>query len=72
MYKKGIMKHHVLKRHGSSIDPIVALSYVREIKDIFVDQVEKYDMFLEVMKDFRLEGLQLNFTYCHDHYYYIF
>ncbi|KAG5581301.1 hypothetical protein H5410_051928 [Solanum commersonii] len=36
--------------YGSRIDPVPALSYVREIKDTFVDQVEKYDMFLDVMK----------------------
>ncbi|KAG5580265.1 hypothetical protein H5410_050892 [Solanum commersonii] len=35
---------------GSSIDPVATLSYVGEIKDTFVDQVEKYDMFLDVMQ----------------------
>ncbi|KAH0651602.1 hypothetical protein KY285_032196 [Solanum tuberosum] len=40
-------------QYGSSIDPVPALSYVREIKDTFVEQVEKYDMFLDVMKAFK-------------------
>ncbi|KAG5599163.1 hypothetical protein H5410_030533, partial [Solanum commersonii] len=40
-----------LKRYGRNIDPVVALSYVREINKTFVDQVEKYEMFLDVMKD---------------------
>ncbi|KAK6777661.1 hypothetical protein RDI58_024379 [Solanum bulbocastanum] len=30
--------------YGSSIDPVAAFSYVREIKDTFVDQVEKIDL----------------------------
>ncbi|XP_048139671.1 paired amphipathic helix protein Sin3-like 1 [Rhodamnia argentea] len=30
-----------------------ALSYVREVKDVFRDQQEKYHMFLEIMKDFK-------------------
>ncbi|WMV50278.1 hypothetical protein MTR67_043663 [Solanum verrucosum] len=40
-------------RCGSSIDPVAALSYVREIKNTFLDQVEKYDMFLDVMQDLK-------------------
>ncbi|WMV51136.1 hypothetical protein MTR67_044521 [Solanum verrucosum] len=39
--------------YGSSIDPVPALSYVREIKDTFLDQVEKHDMFLDAMKDLK-------------------
>ncbi|KAL3720208.1 hypothetical protein ACJRO7_005094 [Eucalyptus globulus] len=30
-----------------------ALSYVREVKDSFSDQPEKYKMFLKIMKDFK-------------------
>ncbi|MCE2055418.1 hypothetical protein HAX54_042548 [Datura stramonium] len=30
-----------------------ALSYLKEVKDMFPDQTEKYGMFLEVMKDFK-------------------
>ncbi|KAM7277930.1 hypothetical protein ACFE04_005064 [Oxalis oulophora] len=30
-----------------------ALSYLKEVKDMFQDQKNKYDMFLEVMKDFK-------------------
>ena len=32
-----------------------ALSYVREVKDAFRDQPKKYDIFLEIMKDFNTE-----------------
>ncbi|KAK7365108.1 hypothetical protein VNO80_13922 [Phaseolus coccineus] len=32
-----------------------ALSYLKEVKDMFQDQREKYDMFLEVMKDFKAQ-----------------
>ncbi|XP_028778645.1 paired amphipathic helix protein Sin3-like 2 isoform X2 [Neltuma alba] len=32
-----------------------ALSYLKEVKDMFHDQIEKYDMFLEVMKDFKAQ-----------------
>ncbi|KAK8710215.1 hypothetical protein V6N13_145550 [Hibiscus sabdariffa] len=30
-----------------------ALTYLKEVKEVFQDQKEKYDMFLEVMKDFK-------------------
>ncbi|XP_060176284.1 paired amphipathic helix protein Sin3-like 2 [Lycium barbarum] len=33
-----------------------ALSYLKEVKDMFQDQREKYDLFLDVVKDFRLKG----------------
>lgn len=32
-----------------------ALSYLKEVKDMFQDQKEKYDTFLEVMKDFKAQ-----------------
>ncbi|KAF8031803.1 hypothetical protein BT93_D0882 [Corymbia citriodora subsp. variegata] len=32
-----------------------ALTYLKEVKDMFQDQREKYDMFLEVMKDFKAQ-----------------
>ncbi|CAL9219216.1 unnamed protein product [Arabidopsis halleri] len=32
-----------------------ALSYLREVKEMFQDQREKYDRFLEVMKDFKAQ-----------------
>lgn len=32
-----------------------ALQYLKEVKDMFQDQKEKYDMFLEVMKDFKAQ-----------------
>ncbi|KAK4272056.1 hypothetical protein QN277_020656 [Acacia crassicarpa] len=32
-----------------------ALSYLKEVKDMFHDQREKYDTFLEVMKDFKAQ-----------------
>lgn len=32
-----------------------ALTYLKDVKDMFQDQREKYDMFLEVMKDFKAQ-----------------
>ncbi|KAL6143380.1 hypothetical protein ACLB2K_054075 [Fragaria x ananassa] len=32
-----------------------ALTYLKEVKDMFQDQREKYEMFLEVMKDFKAQ-----------------
>lgn len=32
-----------------------ALTYLKEVKDIFHDPREKYDMFLELMKDFKAQ-----------------
>ncbi|KAE8706253.1 Paired amphipathic helix protein Sin3-like 2 [Hibiscus syriacus] len=32
-----------------------ALTYLKEVKEMFRDQKEKYDMFLEVMKDFKAQ-----------------
>ncbi|CAL0321769.1 unnamed protein product [Lupinus luteus] len=32
-----------------------ALSYLKEVKDMFHDQRDKYDLFLEVMKDFKAQ-----------------
>ena len=32
-----------------------ALTYLKEVKDMFQDQREKYDMFLDVMKDFKAQ-----------------
>ncbi|XAR51803.1 hypothetical protein NMG60_11006541 [Bertholletia excelsa] len=34
-----------------------ALTYLKEVKDIFQDQREKYDMFLDVMKDFKAQRI---------------
>jgi paired amphipathic helix protein Sin3a len=34
---------------------IDALSYLKEVKNTFPDQKEKYDMFLQVMKDFKAQ-----------------
>ncbi|KAG5581308.1 hypothetical protein H5410_051935, partial [Solanum commersonii] len=57
-FKRPICSSHG-ESSGSSIDPVVALSYLREIKDTFVDQVEKYDMFLDVIKDLKARSLLL-------------
>lgn len=37
-----------------------ALTYLKEVKDMFQDQKEKYDMFLEVMKDFKAQRYTLS------------
>ncbi|KAL3526467.1 hypothetical protein ACH5RR_011123 [Cinchona calisaya] len=34
-----------------------ALTYLKEVKDMFQDQREKYDMFLDVMKDFKAQRI---------------
>ncbi|XP_024977517.1 paired amphipathic helix protein Sin3-like 2 isoform X2 [Cynara cardunculus var. scolymus] len=34
-----------------------ALTYLKEVKDMFHDQREKYDMFLDVMKDFKAQRI---------------
>ncbi|GMI99171.1 SIN3-like 2 [Hibiscus trionum] len=36
---------------------IDALRYLKEVKEVFQDQKEKYDMFLEVMMDFRAQSI---------------
>ena len=36
-----------------------ALTYLKEVKEMFQDQKEKYDMFLEVMKDFKAQRYPL-------------
>uniref|UniRef100_K4D056 Uncharacterized protein n=1 Tax=Solanum lycopersicum TaxID=4081 RepID=K4D056_SOLLC len=40
-------------RYVSSIDPDATRSYIRQIKDTFVDQEGKYDMLVYVMKDLK-------------------
>jgi len=35
-----------------------ALQYLKNVKDIFQDKREKYDEFLEVMKDFKSQRLK--------------
>ena len=43
---------------GSSAQKLTtndALSYLKAVKDIFQDRREKYDEFLEVMKDFKAQ-----------------
>ncbi|KAK1410142.1 hypothetical protein QVD17_36676 [Tagetes erecta] len=45
---------------GSSAQKLTtndALSYLKEVKDMFQDQREKYDMFLDVMKDFKAQRI---------------
>ncbi|KAM0005896.1 putative transcription regulator Others family [Helianthus debilis subsp. tardiflorus] len=34
-----------------------ALTYLKQVKDMFQDQREKYDMFLDVMKDFKAQRI---------------
>ncbi|KAI7741386.1 hypothetical protein M8C21_000846, partial [Ambrosia artemisiifolia] len=45
---------------GSSAQKLTtndALTYLKEVKDMFQDQREKYDMFLDVMKDFKAQRI---------------
>ncbi|XP_076908642.1 paired amphipathic helix protein Sin3-like 2 [Bidens hawaiensis] len=45
---------------GSSAQTLTtndALSYLKEVKNMFQDQREKYDMFLDVMKDFKAQRI---------------
>lgn len=36
-----------------------ALTYLKEVKEMFQDQREKYDTFLEVMKDFKAQRYEI-------------
>jgi len=38
-----------------------ALQYLKNVKDIFQDKREKYEEFLEVMKDFKIQRLKTLF-----------
>ena len=40
---------------GQKLTTNDALAYLRAVKDIFQDKREKYDDFLEVMKDFKAQ-----------------
>lgn len=40
-----------------------ALTYLKAVKDIFHDNKEKYDEFLEVMKDFKAQRFYLGRLY---------
>ena len=40
-----------------------ALAYLKAVKDIFHDKKEKYDEFLEVMKDFKSKRSLLNLLF---------
>ena len=40
---------------GQKLTTNDALSYLKAVKDIFQDKREKYDDFLEVMKDFKAQ-----------------
>ncbi|WMV51267.1 hypothetical protein MTR67_044652 [Solanum verrucosum] len=42
-----------LMRYDSLIDVVDALSYVREVRDTFLNQMEKYEMFIDIMKDLK-------------------
>lgn len=39
-----------------------ALAYLKAVKDIFQDKREKYDEFLEVMKDFKAQRFDSNIS----------
>lgn len=41
-----------------------ALSYLKAVKDIFQDKKEKYNVFLEVMKDFKAQRFDLTCIKC--------
>jgi len=40
---------------GQKLTTDDALQYLKEVKEMFQDQREKYDQFLEVMKDFKAQ-----------------
>ncbi|CAK9156126.1 unnamed protein product [Ilex paraguariensis] len=42
-----------------------ALTYLKEVKDMFHNQREKYDIFLDVMKDFKAESHKTPQGGCH-------
>lgn len=41
-----------------------ALSYLKAVKEIFENNKEKYEDFLEVMKDFKAQRLRQSICYC--------
>lgn len=38
-----------------------ALAYLKAVKDIFQDKRDKYEEFLEVMKDFKAQRFEISF-----------
>lgn len=45
-----------------------ALAYLKAVKDKFQDKREKYDEFLEVMKDFKAQRYIYRFYFCSDEF----
>lgn len=41
----------------------VVMTYLKVVKEIFKDRMEKYDEFLEVMKDFKAQGFTIDILY---------
>ncbi|KAG5581612.1 hypothetical protein H5410_052239, partial [Solanum commersonii] len=51
--KKTTYKEQTLKRYDSRTNVVDPLSYVREVRDTFPNQMEKYEMFIDIIKDFK-------------------
>ncbi|KAJ9562695.1 hypothetical protein OSB04_007855 [Centaurea solstitialis] len=45
--------------HDGSSTTSVASTYLKEVKNTFHDQIEKYDMFLDILKDFKAQRIDI-------------
>ncbi|KAI4372473.1 hypothetical protein MLD38_010699 [Melastoma candidum] len=52
------------EQEGVEVTTNDTLSYLKEVKDMFHDQMEKYNMFLEVIKDFEAQRRMANLLTC--------
>ncbi|WMV09297.1 hypothetical protein MTR67_002682 [Solanum verrucosum] len=60
--KKTTFKEQILKRYDSRIDIVDALSNVTEVREKFSNQMEKYEMFIDIMKHFKAQSLIFGFN----------
>ena len=73
------MQTHMAPASAASNTPKLttndALAYLKAVKDIFQDKREKYDEFLEVMKDFksqRFNSISSLSYYCYQVFFFLF
>jgi paired amphipathic helix protein Sin3a len=50
-------QHQMMNGAGQKLTTNDALAYLKAVKDIFQDKRDKYDEFLEVMKDFKAQRI---------------
>uniref|UniRef100_M1D9N1 Uncharacterized protein n=1 Tax=Solanum tuberosum TaxID=4113 RepID=M1D9N1_SOLTU len=54
--KKTTYKEQILKRYDSRIDVVDALSNVTKVWEKISNQMEKYEMFIDIMKHFKAQS----------------